>query len=76
MLEAVLLVGGQGTRLRPLTLTTPKPMLMVAGVPFLSHQIAKLRDAGVEHVVLATSYKPEVFVDYFGDGSPFDIELT
>jgi mannose-1-phosphate guanylyltransferase len=76
MLEAVLLVGGQGTRLRPLTLTTPKPMLPVAGVPFLSHQIANLREAGVYHVVLATSYQPEVFVDYFGDGSPVGVELT
>lgn len=76
MLEAVLLVGGQGTRLRPLTVTTPKPMLPVAGVPFLAHQICKLRDAGVSHIVLATSYKPDVFVDYFGDGSPFDVTLT
>ena len=76
MLEAVLLVGGHGTRLRPLTATTPKPMLPVAGVPFLAHQISKLHDAGVDHVVLATSYKPEVFIDYFGDGSPLHIELT
>lgn len=76
MLEALLLVGGQGTRLRPLTLTTPKPMLPVAGVPFLAHQIAKLADAGVGHIVLATSYKPEIFVDYFGDGRRLGLELS
>jgi mannose-1-phosphate guanylyltransferase len=75
MLEAVLLVGGRGTRLRPLTVSTPKPMLPVAGVPFLQHQIAKLHDAGVEHVVLATSYRPEVFEEYFGDGSAFGLQL-
>ncbi len=75
MLEAVLLVGGRGTRLRPLTVSTPKPMLPVAGVPFLQHQIAKLHDAGVDHVVLATSYQPEVFEDYFGDGSAFGLRL-
>jgi len=76
MPEAVLLVGGQGTRLRPLTLTTPKQMLPVAGVPLLTHQIVRLRDAGVDHVVLATSYRAEVFSDHFGDGSDLGVALT
>lgn len=76
MLEAVLLVGGQGTRLRPLTVTTPKPMLPVAGVPCTEHQIARAREAGVTRVVLGTSYKPEVFTDHFGDGSRFGVELV
>jgi mannose-1-phosphate guanylyltransferase len=76
MREAVLLVGGQGTRLRPLTLTTPKPLLPVAGVPFLTHQLAALRRAGVDHVVLATSYRAEVFTETFGDGSALGLELT
>lgn len=76
MREAVLLVGGQGTRLRPLTLTTPKPLLPVAGVPFLTHQLAALRQAGVDHVVLATSYQAEIFQETFGDGSPVGLRLT
>ncbi len=76
MLEAVLLVGGQGTRLRPLTVTTPKPMLPVAGVPCTEHQIARARAAGVTRVVLGTSYKPEVFVEHFGDGSRYGVELV
>lgn len=76
MLEAVLLVGGQGTRLRPLTLTTPKQMLPVAGVPFLTHQIVKLKQAGVERVVLATSYRAADFTEYFGDGSTWGVELV
>jgi mannose-1-phosphate guanylyltransferase len=73
--DAVLLVGGQGTRLRPLTISAPKPMLPTAGVPFTAHQLAHARDAGVDHVVLATSYRAEVFEAYFGDGSAFGLEL-
>ena len=74
-LEAVLLVGGKGTRLRPLTMSAPKPMLPAAGVPFVTHQLARAREAGVTHVVLATSYKAEVFEEYFGDGSALGLEL-
>jgi mannose-1-phosphate guanylyltransferase len=73
--EALILVGGQGTRLRPLTLTTPKPMLPVAGVPFLSHQLARLAAVGVDHVVLATSYRAEVFAAHYGDGSALGLRL-
>ncbi len=65
--EAVLLVGGQGTRLRPLTVHTPKPMLPVAGVPFTVHQITRARDAGVDRIVLATSYKADVFREFMDD---------
>ncbi|GHF73463.1 GDP-mannose pyrophosphorylase [Streptomyces mashuensis] len=76
MSEAVLLVGGKGTRLQPLTINTPKPMVPAAGVPFLAHQLARARAAGVEHVVLATSYLAEVFEPYFGDGSAHGLRLT
>jgi len=75
MTEAIVLVGGLGTRLRPLTIHTPKPMLPVAGVPLLTHQLARAREAGVDHVVLATSYRADVFEGYFGDGSAFGVEL-
>jgi len=73
--EAILLVGGKGTRLRPLTCNTPKPMLPCAGVPLLTHQLVRARSAGVQHVVLATSYRPEVFADYFGDGSALGLRI-
>ncbi len=73
--EAVLLVGGLGTRLRPLTVHCPKPMLPVAGVPFVVHQLARARAAGVTRVVLATSYRPEVFA-LLGDGSGLGLELV
>lgn len=75
MLEAVMLVGGKGTRLRPLTNSIPKPMLPVAGVPVTEHQIARAREAGVGRIVLGTSFRAEVFSAYFGDGSEFGVEL-
>ena len=52
---------GQGTRLRPLTLSAPKPMLPTAGVPFLTHLLSRIGAAGIEHVVLGTSYQAEMF---------------
>jgi len=73
--EAVLLVGGQGTRLRPLTVNTPKPMLPVAGVPFTVHQITRARDAGVKRIVLATSYRAEVFAEFI-EGVDLGIEIV
>jgi mannose-1-phosphate guanylyltransferase len=73
--DAVILVGGKGTRLRPLTLSAPKPMLPTAGVPFVAHLIARIKDAGVRHIVLGTSYKAEVFSSYFGDGSEFGVSI-
>ncbi|MFJ3903426.1 sugar phosphate nucleotidyltransferase [Streptomyces sp. NPDC090025] len=73
--EAILLVGGKGTRLRPLTVNTPKPMVPAAGVPFLTHQLARARAAGVDHIVLATSYLAEVFEPYFGDGSALGLSI-
>jgi mannose-1-phosphate guanylyltransferase len=73
--DAVILVGGLGTRLRPLTLSAPKPMLPTAGVPFLTHLITRIRDAGIGHVVLGTSFRAEVFEEYFGDGAALGVEL-
>nr|WP_202501246.1 NDP-sugar synthase [Streptomyces sp. SID5785] len=69
------MVGGKGTRLRPLTVNTPKPMVPAAGVPFLTHQLARAKAAGVDHIVLATSYLAEVFEPYFGDGSRLGLHL-
>ncbi|MFF7977871.1 sugar phosphate nucleotidyltransferase [Streptomyces sp. NPDC007901] len=65
MQEAIILVGGKGTRLRPLTNHTPKPLLGVAGSSFIRHQVAKLMNAGVEHLVFATSYLAGLFEEEF-----------
>ena len=74
-LEAILLVGGKGTRLRPLTISVPKPLLPTAGVPFLSHQLARAAACGVTRVVLATSYRSQMFAECFGDGSGLGLEI-
>lgn len=73
--EAILLVGGRGTRLAPLTDAIAKPMLPVGGVPFIAHQIAQAQAAGISRIVLATSYLAQTFTEYFGDGSDFGVEL-
>ena len=75
-MEAILLVGGKGTRLLPLTIDTPKPMLKVAGIPFIAHQISYAKAHGVTRIVVATSYKTEQFLDYLGDGSRFGVEIV
>jgi mannose-1-phosphate guanylyltransferase len=74
-LEAILLVGGKGTRLRPLTLSAPKPLLPTAGVPFLAHQLARAASCGVTRVVLATSYRSEMFAEEFGDGAGLGLQI-
>ena len=75
-LEAILLVGGQGTRLRPLTIGTPKPLLPTAGVPFLAHQLARAASAGVTRIVMATAYRSEMFAEVFGDGAEYGLEIV
>jgi mannose-1-phosphate guanylyltransferase len=73
--EAVIVAGGFGTRLLPLTERRPKHLLEVGGVPFLEHQLSRLARAGVEHVVLATSYRADLFEPVLGDGSRWGIRL-
>lgn len=73
--EAVIVAGGFGTRLLPLTARRPKHLLNVGGVPFLEHQIARLAEAGVDHVVLATSYRAELFEPVLGDGRRWGVRL-
>lgn len=75
MTSAILLVGGRGTRLSPITDEIPKPMLPIAGLPVTEHQIIAAKRAGVKTLVLATSYLAEVFTPYFGDGSKWGINL-
>lgn len=68
-MKAVVLVGGEGTRLRPLTLATPKPLLPIANVAFLERQLAWLERAGVTEVVLSLGYLPDAFRAHFPDGT-------
>jgi len=75
-MQAVILVGGQGTRLRPLTLTVPKPMLPLMNLPFLEFQINLCKRHGIEEIIMSTAYLPEVFQGHFGDGSGLGVKLV
>ena len=75
-MEAVVVAGGLGSRLRPLTDRHPKHLLPVANVPFVVHQLSRLAAAGVRHVVLATSYRAEDFAPVLGDGSTLGLRLS
>jgi D-glycero-D-manno-heptose 1,7-bisphosphate phosphatase len=73
--QAVILAGGEGTRLRPLTHSIPKPMAPLNGRPFLEYLIGMLRENGISEVVLLLGYLPEKIIQHFGDGSNFGINI-
>ena len=73
--QAVILAGGRGTRLMPLTLDRPKPMVEILGRPFLEYQIEQLREQGFKRVLLLLGYLPEVVRDHFADGRRFGIKI-
>jgi len=73
--QAVVLVGGEGTRLRPLTLETPKPMVPIMNMPFLERTLRRLKEAGIEDVLLPAGYLPDAITSYFGDGSRLGLRL-
>jgi len=75
-LQAVVLVGGEGTRLRPLTYGTPKPMVPICGVPFLERTLSRLKYAGVDEAILAAGYLPAAIRHHLGDGSRLGMRLT
>lgn len=73
--QAVILAGGRGTRLRPLTDTRPKAMIEIGGKPFLEYLIEMVRAQGFDRVVLLLGYLPEVIQDYFGDGRRWGVQI-
>ena len=75
-MKAVVLVGGEGTRLRPLTLSIPKPMLPVAEVPMIERVVAHLAGHGIDEVVLSMGYKPDAFLAAFPEGTCNGVRLT
>jgi NDP-sugar pyrophosphorylase family protein len=75
-MRAVVLVGGEGTRLRPLTWTTPKQMLPVAEVPMIERVLAHLADHDVDEAVLSLGYRPDAFITAFPDGRCAGVRLT
>ncbi len=74
-MSAVIMAGGLGNRLRPLTDDLPKPMLPVGGKPLMERTIEQLRQAGITRVHVTTLYKSEKITEHFGDGKDFGVEL-
>ncbi|NLG93480.1 MAG: nucleotidyltransferase family protein, partial [Clostridiales bacterium] len=74
-MKALFLVGGLGTRLRPLTDRMPKPMVPVMGRPLLERNMEALKLHGIHEIVLSTCYRPEVIEQYFGNGSDFGLKI-
>jgi histidinol-phosphate phosphatase family protein len=74
--QAVILAGGRGTRLRPITDTRPKAMVEFHGKPFMEYVLEMLREQGFERVLLLLGYLPEKFIDHFGDGRRLGLEIS
>jgi mannose-1-phosphate guanylyltransferase len=74
-MQALILAGGKGTRLRPLTVYTPKPIVPICNRPFLLYQIDTLRRAGITDITLSLSYQPNKIEQLLGDGSDFGVNL-
>ena len=74
-MKGVILAGGKGTRMRPLTYINPKPMLPLINRPFMEYFITRLQTFGIKEIILSTGYLPEAFDRYFGNGSKFGVKL-
>lgn len=75
-MKAIILTAGEGTRMRPLTTTRPKTMLITGGKPLIQYNIESLKKAGIKDITLVVGYKHEVIEDYFGDGSDFGVNIN
>jgi NDP-sugar pyrophosphorylase family protein len=73
---AIILAGGLGTRLMPLTDTTPKPLLPIKGKPIIEHAIGNFRRHGITDIVLSIGYKADIIKQYFKDGRQFDVKIS
>src|ERR1700757_2042890 len=75
-MKAVVLAGGFGTRIKPLTYSIPKPMLPLAGKPILEHVVNLLKNHGITDIIFLLYFQPEVIKNYFGDGSGFGVKIN
>jgi mannose-1-phosphate guanylyltransferase / phosphomannomutase len=74
-MKAIIMAGGQGTRLRPLTSDQPKPMIPIAGIPCMEHIVVLLKAHGFQDIVVTLQFMPEKIRDYFGDGSDWGVRM-
>lgn len=75
-MKAIILTAGEGTRMRPLTITKPKTMLQIGGKPILQYNIESLRDAGVDDITLVVGYHEEVIKNHFKDGTGLGVKIN
>ena len=75
-MKAVILSAGEGSRMRPLTLTRPKTMLPVAGKPIIQYNIEALKESGITDILLIVNYHEDIVKEYFGDGSKFGVNIS
>ncbi|WP_421379843.1 sugar phosphate nucleotidyltransferase [Bacillus salacetis] len=75
-MKGVILAGGKGTRLKPYTLSVPKPMVTIMNKPILEYNIALLKANGITSIMITTCYKADKISEYFGDGSEFGVNIT
>jgi mannose-1-phosphate guanylyltransferase len=74
-MKAIILIGGMGTRLEPLTITTPKTMVPVINKPFLEYLIDRLKGCGITSIVLSAGHLADSIPEYFGSGERFGVDL-
>jgi len=74
-MKAVIMAGGQGTRLRLLTSNQPKPMISIVNTPCMEHIVRLLKDHGFTEIVVTLQFMPEEIQDYFGDGSDWGVSI-
>ena len=75
-MKAVILAGGEGTRLRPLTSNQPKPMMPLANRPMMEHVVRLLRQHGITDIVVTVAFMASAVRNYFGDGSELDVRMV
>lgn len=74
-MKALFLAGGMGSRLKPLTDDLPKPMVPMMGKPLMERNILKLKDCGIDEIILSTCYKPQKIKEHFGDGAKLGLKI-
>ena len=75
-MKAVIMAGGEGTRLRPLTSLRPKPMVPIVNQPVMEHIVGLVKHHGIEQIVATLAFMPGVIQDYFGAGEEWGVEIA
>jgi len=73
---AIILAGGLGTRLRPLTDNTPKPLLPIKGKPIVQHMIKNMKKNGINNIILSIGFQADKIMNYFGNGEQFGVNIS